>query len=180
MNVSRWGSGLRANTQMKKTEIEIRDFETSDLDRLQRIRGRAFEPVFRSFRALTGEAIAKVAFVDDDKEQADLLTRLCDPGTPEQMFVALVDGEIVGFAAMSLDHQKKSGEIGLNAVDPDHAGRGIGTKLYRFVLDRMKAAGMQIATVGTGGDESHAPARRAYEKAGFGPSIPSVWMYRSL
>ena len=34
--------------------------------------------------------------------------------------------------------------------------------------------------VGTGGDPSHAPARRAYEKAGFGPAIPSLYYYRAL
>jgi len=39
---------------------------------------------------------------------------------------------------------------------------------------------MAAATVGVGGDPSHAPARRAYEKAGFGPTILSLWMYGSL
>ena len=37
-----------------------------------------------------------------------------------------------------------------------------------------------VATVGTGGDPSHAPARRAYETAGFGPAIPSLTLYRLL
>ena len=81
---------------------------------------------------------------------------------------------------MSMDHKNRLGEIDLNAVHPDHAARGIGTQLYEFALQEMKAAGMRVATVGVGGDVSHAPARRAYEKAGFGPSIPSLWMYRSL
>lgn len=39
---------------------------------------------------------------------------------------------------------------------------------------------MALATVSTGGDPSHAPARRAYEKAGFGPGLPSVYLYRVL
>jgi hypothetical protein len=39
---------------------------------------------------------------------------------------------------------------------------------------------MALATVGTGGDPSHAPARRAYAKAGFGPAIPSLTLYRLL
>jgi hypothetical protein len=39
---------------------------------------------------------------------------------------------------------------------------------------------MQAATVSTGGDPSHAPARRAYEKAGFSAQIPSVWFCRTL
>jgi hypothetical protein len=38
----------------------------------------------------------------------------------------------------------------------------------------------RVATVATDGDASHAPARRAYEKAGFTAHIPSVWLCRKL
>ena len=31
-----------------------------------------------------------------------------------------------------------------------------------------------------GGDPSHAPARRAYEKVGFSVHLPSIYMYRKL
>jgi GNAT superfamily N-acetyltransferase len=65
-------------------------------------------------------------------------------------------------------------------VQPAHAGLGIGTAMYEHVLARMRALGMAVATVGTGGDPSHAPARRAHEKAGFGPAIPSITLYRLL
>jgi hypothetical protein len=52
--------------------------------------------------------------------------------------------------------------------------------MYHFAITRMKEAGMRVATVATGGDASHAPARRAYEKAGFAVQIPSVWLCRKL
>lgn len=52
--------------------------------------------------------------------------------------------------------------------------------MYDFAIARMKAAGMRVATVATGADASHAPARRAYEKAGFTVQIPSVWLCRKL
>jgi ribosomal protein S18 acetylase RimI-like enzyme len=92
----------------------------------------------------------------------------------------LSDHLIVGFVSFSLDQTKRIGEIGLNAVHPDHAGQGIGTMLYDFAIDRMRGAGMLLATVGVGGDPNHGPAQRAYRKAGFGPAIPSLWMYRVL
>ena len=44
---------------------------------------------------------------------------------------------------------------------------GIGPKLYDKVLQTMKEQGMEYATVTTGLDDGHAPARRAYQKAGF-------------
>lgn len=163
-----------------KEYCSIRPFERRDLDSLQRIRAAAFKPVFQSFRNIVGEDIAAVAFVDAEAEQARLLDSLCQPGPDRQVFVVEHEGGIVGFVSISFDHEKKIGEIGLNAVDPRHSGNGVGAKMYEFALEQMKKSGMAVATVGAGGDPSHAPARRAYEKAGFGPAIPSIHLYKSL
>ena len=65
------------------------------------------------------------------------------------------------------------------AVHPDHQGLGIGTELNNRALEEMKAAGILMVEVGTGGDESHAPARRSYEKAGY-TSLPLVRHYKHL
>lgn len=161
-------------------KLEIRGFQEADLEALQQIRAAAFAPIFRALREIVGPAISDVAFAAAETEQAALLAKLCAPTSPAQLFVAVIEARIVGFVAMSLDRDTKVGEIGLNAVHPDHAGQGIGTEMYDFVLRKMTDAGMRAATVGTGGDPSHAPARRAYRKAGFGPAVPSLWMYRTL
>ncbi len=158
----------------------VRPLEPGDLPALQSIRRAAFEPVFRSFRSIVGEEIAALAFVDADAEQAKLLDDICAAGSGHHVLVVTVDGETVGFVSFKTDAEKRTGEIGLNAVHPDHAGKGIGTWMYQHVLARMKELGMALAVVGTGGDSSHAPARRAYEKVGFGPAIPSVYLYRLL
>ena len=52
--------------------------------------------------------------------------------------------------------------------------------MYDFAVERMREAGMHVAVVSTGGDASHALARRAYEKAGFTVGIPSVWLSQKL
>lgn len=160
--------------------INIRPFQSGDLPVMQHIRSAAFQPVFESFRAIVGDRIAALALTEADAEQAQLLEDICKPDSTHQVLVASKGSEIVGFFSYTLDAAKRIGEIGLNAVHPDHAGHGIGTEMYAYALARMKEAGMAVATVGTGGDPSHAPARRAYEKAGFGPEIPSVYMYKLL
>lgn len=165
---------------MSASTIEIRPFEPADLEALQEIRAAAFAPIFASFREIVGEAIASIAFAQAEAEQAQLLAALSDANSKEHVFVATHNGAIAGFISYSLDANSKVGEIGLNAVHPDHAGLGIGTRLSEFAIAQMRAAGMRAAAVGAGGDPSHAPARRVYEKAGFGPSVPSVWMYRLL
>ncbi|MCI0882720.1 MAG: GNAT family N-acetyltransferase, partial [Chloroflexi bacterium] len=65
-------------------------------------------------------------------------------------------------------------------VHPHFQNRGIGTHMYTFVLDWLKGQGMKVISVSTGGDPSHAPARRAYEKAGFTCAIPSVRYYLEI
>lgn len=165
---------------MTASRPSIRPFRPEDLPTMQQVREAAFRPVFRSFAAIVGEEIAALAFPHADAEQGRLLDELCRPGSGSQVLVAAVDDAIVGFVSFSMSADRRTGEIGLNAVHPDHAGRGIGTALYEHVLTRMKACGVALATVGTGGDPSHAPARRAYQKAGFGPALPSLSLYKLL
>jgi GNAT superfamily N-acetyltransferase len=165
---------------MPRAGIAIRPCGARDIAALQEIRALAFRPVFASLRALLGRKIAGFAFAAAEAEQAKLLDDACATGGRSRVIVAELGGHPVGFVAMSFDRAKRVGEIGLNAVHPECAGRGIGTALYRFALGEMRKAGMRVAAVATGGDAGHAPARRAYEKAGFGPAIPTLWLYRTL
>lgn len=165
---------------MRNEKALIRPFEPDDKQTLDQIRILAFQPVFRSFRALLGEEIGPIVVAAAEQEQADYFDELCNSTSSHSVFVALVDGKTVGFASASLDPDTKIGELGFAAVHPEFAGQGIGTQLCEHCLAHMTAAGMKVAAVGTAGDPSHAPARRAYQKAGFGPTIPSLWMYRTL
>ncbi len=160
--------------------LTMRPFGPGDLAAVQRVRAAAFAPVFASFRAVVGDEIARHAFARAEDEQAGLLDGLCRDGSGHAVLVAEVGGEVVGFVSYTLDAATRTGEIGLNAVRPDRAGRGIGAAMYGQVLALMRQAGAAVAAVSTGGDPSHAPARRAYEKAGFGPALPSVTLYRTL
>jgi GNAT superfamily N-acetyltransferase len=165
---------------MTASDVSIRKLEAKDVEDLQEIRSLAFRPVFKSLRALLGTEIASVALATAEAEQAKLLAGLCADDSPSRVYVATLKDRPVGFVSVTLDEATKVGEIGLNAVHPDFARRGVATALLEIALQEMRRAGMRVAAVGTGGDESHAPARRAYEKAGFGPTIPTQWMYRVL
>lgn len=161
-------------------EIHFRPARPEDAARLQAIRRAAFAPVFASFRLILGDAIYDLAQRREDEAQEGLLTSLMAADSGWAVYVAQSGDEVVGFVAVRIDRERHVGEIGLNAVDPGQAGKGIGTAMYELAVASMKQAGMKVATVGTGGDPSHAPARRAYRKAGFDVEIPSVWMCRKL
>lgn len=157
----------------------IRPALASDLHEMQAIRTAAFAPIFASFRHMLGDEVYELAQRHEDEAQSELLPSLLDDGH-WSVFVALVDDVIVGFVSMRIDPERPVGEIGLNAVAPRMAGRGIGTHMYRYALDQMRAAGAKVATVATGGDPSHAPARRAYARVGFDRVTPGLWMCQRL
>lgn len=169
-----------ANARSGSKHCRIRRFHIEDLERLQAICHEAFKPVFKSFREKLGEEIYAINHPEDDREQAEYLARIAQSGSGADIFVAEIEEVIAGFVTVVLDRQKKVGTLDLNAVDPFYQGRSIGKKLYDYALNHMKEAGMEIAIVSTGGDDSHAPARRAYEKAGFDKVFPGVTMYRKL
>jgi GNAT superfamily N-acetyltransferase len=161
-------------------ELDFRLAQIEDEPRLQAVRAEAFRPVFSGFRSLLGDEIYDLAQRRDDEAQEALLRSLVNGDSGWELYGAHRGVELVGFVALHVNNETGVGEIGLNAVDPKHAGHGIGTAMYEFALRRMKQAGMKVAVVATGGDDGHAPARRAYRKAGFGVEIPSVWMCRKL
>ena len=165
---------------MPMADLRIRPVTPADAPILEQIREAAFAPVFASFRALLGEEIYRRAQAHEDAAHPALLTSLLRDDSGWEVHVAELDHQPVGFLALQLNTDRLVGEIGLNAVHPDRANHGIGTALYEFALERMRAAGMRVATVATGGDPSHAPARRAYAKAGFDVVFPNVWMCRVL
>jgi len=165
---------------MPTPELHFRRARPDDMGRLQSIRRAAFAPVFASFRAMLGDELYDLAQRRDDEAHDGVLSSMMSADSIWELYLAELGGTIVAFVAVRIDSATLVGEVGLNAVDPEHSGAGIGTAMYEFAVARLKQAGMKVATVGTGGDPSHAPARRAYEKAGFNARIPSLWMYRKL
>ncbi len=65
------------------------------------------------------------------------------------------------------------GVVDMIAVDPHYQRRGIATRLMASAVEHMRAEGMDIAALGTGGDPGHGPARALYETLGYTP-LPGV------
>ena len=162
----------------KQSVAKIRPYRAKDLDAVVNLSLLAWEPFFTSFKGIVGPDIDKLLHPDWKKMQTKLVTDACK-GRKLKVWVAELEGEVVGFFAMKLDHKEKMGEVYLLAVHPGYSSRGVGTELNLAALEKMKEAGMKIAKVDTGGDPSHAPARRSYEKAGY-VGMPVVHYYKDL
>ena len=161
--------------------VAIRPATPEDSQCCQEIAVAAWIPIYASSRAALGDDVYTHLHPDGLASKArqiaaafvahlDHILVASDPHTKE----------ILGFATFRLDHERKVGEIGNNAVDPARRGRGIGATLYEHVLARFRQEGMTVARVTTGLDDAHAPARAAYKKVGFERGTESVTYYQKL
>lgn len=145
----------------------IRTFEARDRDALVALSLRAWAPVFASLEKVLGPSgIYARLHPDWRADQRDAVTAVC-ASADDQVWVAETGTTVAGFVAVRLHHEAGIGEITMLAVDPDHQRTGVGTLLTSFALERIKAGGMTVAMVETGGDSGHAPARHTYERTGF-------------
>jgi ribosomal protein S18 acetylase RimI-like enzyme len=147
-----------------------------DVDAIVDLSLRAWEPVFASFLDLLGPRLFGRFYPEWKSQQAtDVRAALAANLT----WVGVCDGAVAGFVNVIMKTDDLSGEIYMIAVDPTYQRRGVAGTLTNLALDEMRARGLTLATVGTGADPGHAPARRTYEAAGFTP-WPSVLYVRML
>lgn len=160
----------------------IRPFQPADTELLTDLSLRAWEPVYDAWRALLGESIYALAYPDWRRIQAATVRTTCAQHAATTL-VAEVDGQVVGFASVVLGAHDadgpRSGDLELIAVDPSVHRAGVGRALTDACLDLMREAGCAYASVWTGGDDGHGPARAMYEASGF-TALPVVHYYREL
>jgi ribosomal protein S18 acetylase RimI-like enzyme len=158
--------------------LRIRPVHEEDVEAVVGLSLVAWVPVFHSFRQILGEGIYHAIWPEWQKSQRESIEGVCRD-TKTEVLVAEVDGRPVGFVAYELHREDKTAEVVLLAVDPAYQNRGIGTELNRVALEQIKESGIELVRVETGGDPSHAPARRSYEKAGY-TGLPLVRYFKKL
>lgn len=154
----------------------VRAFTPTDTDRIIELSLAAWQPVFDSFRTILGEALYLRVHPDWRTDQAASVRGAIEKNLT---WVAVTDDRVTGFVNVIFDDAARSAEIYMIAVDPAAQRQGIGNMLTEYALAEMRARGIDLAIVATGGDPGHAPARAAYEKAGF-TGVPQVWYAKQL
>lgn len=159
--------------------LQIRPACDNDVEDLVRLSLLAWAPVFSSFEQVLGHNIYALIWPDWRTGQRDAVETVCKDDEKTTVWVAELDGTVVGFLAIELNIKDKIGDVAWLAVHPEYQNLGIGTELNSFALKEMKESGMKMARAETGGDPSHAPARRSYEKAGY-TALPLVRYFKDL
>ncbi len=144
----------------------IRFCREEDLETLSAIAKAAWMRIFDGFEERIGKDLYNVVNPDCRNSKGPWLRKYFAEH-PDRIYVAERNGRIVGFISFFFNENTKVGIISNNAVDPDCGEKGVGQEMYKAVLQRFRDEGMKAAMVTTGLDDAHAPARRAYERAGF-------------
>jgi ribosomal protein S18 acetylase RimI-like enzyme len=158
--------------------MNIEPYDPRHIEDVVRLSLRAWAPVFVSLKQVLMPAVWESFYPEGWQQSQDKSVRDACASADMKTWVAIESGTVAGFVVLRF-HEGKLGEIYMIAVDPDFQRRGIAMALTDFAVARMKEAGMEIAMVETGGDPGHAPARAAYEKAGF-RVLPLARYFRKL
>ena len=158
------------------SELIIREATLSDASCAQKIACECWQNIYDGYLAQLGEEIYNLVYVTDPiRVKGEKVAEVVKAG---RAFVAELDGVICGFATYAVE-----GNVGAlkdNAVKSGYQGLGIAGQLYEAVFEKLRELGCAVVRVGTGLDDAHAPARRAYEKAGFDASLSSITYYKKL
>ena len=139
-------------------------------DDIMRIAVMGWQNIRKEQKKLLGEEIYDLLFTDWQTSKCNAVKGALQK--EDRGYVALINGKVAGFVTwLSSDGCPILGTIGNNAVSPEFTGRGVGTAMYSYVLDRMERCGIKYVNVTTGLDDGHAAARHTYEKIGFDRKI---------
>ncbi|MBE6695340.1 MAG: GNAT family N-acetyltransferase [Ruminococcaceae bacterium] len=159
------------------SEYNIRPATPEDTDTLVKIALNEWKAIYEGYRQQMGDELYFTFFPDCNADKEAQIRRNVAAGN---CFVTECDGKIAGFINYVYSEAEKIGTISNNAVSSEFRGRGIGPRQYEFIFDRLRSLGAIAVKVTTGLDEGHAPARRAYEKAGFSANTKSITYYKKL
>ena len=159
---------------------QIRRMKPEDLGRVCEIAVLAWKHIHDSAMLIMGKEMHETLCANWEEKKARAITDHWQRHPEWVRVVESVDHQVVAFLTFRIDPEKSLGTICNNAVSPELQGKGIGTAMYACALKLFREEGMAFASVGTGLDDGHAKARKAYQKVGFDVAQPHVTYYQKL
>ena len=148
--------------------MHIRPLEVDDYPATLDLLVATFAPLFEDYvRPLLGAQVFDHQHGHWEQDYRDVLPTLHVPESGRHAAVAHpADGAIAGLVSWRFDDRPHHGEISLLAVSPLHGRRHIGRRLCEHAIHHLRAGGVDVVQIATGGDPFHAPARALYESLG--------------
>lgn len=128
-----------------------------------------------------GQLLSKV-YRDYDRRHKDNVARVVEIAKAARIFVADLNGQIIGTAAVELSNESKYPEFPTNsayvravAVDAQYRRQGIGTALMQSIENLANLFGKTSLVLRT--FETMVEAQKMYEKYGFKRAPDMDWKY---
>lgn len=158
--------------------MNMREYRPEDLDTVMAIANAAWQPIRKMSREAIGDRISDLFNPAGDAVSKGLQVKEQLDSGRYGAAVCEHDGQVVGFITYRVDGF--CAEICNNAALPDSGLKGVGQTMYQYVLNLFRSQGLKVVKVTTGLDWAHAPARRAYERAGFRKHLDSTTYFMEL
>lgn len=97
---------------------------------------------------------------------------------PSSTFVAIVDGQIIGFICTRLYQPRRLGHVANLAVEQSHQGQGVGRAMLDHALEYFETHGMNFARIET--LEQNEKARTFYPSLGFKEVGRQIFYFKEL
>lgn len=150
--------------------FEIRPFEDGDLDRLLEITVEGFDGASIEQRIDRRLPTMEPPMDWTGRKRQDIVEDV--RRHPDGCFVAVSDGEVVGYVTTSLYPDRLQGRIPNLAVDARHRRQGIGRALLERALVDLRARGARVARIETLAD--NAAGHSLYTSLGFEELVRQV------
>ena len=158
--------------------MNMRAYKSDDLEAVMAIADQAWQPIRKMSREALGDFISDILNPAGDAQSKGLQVKEQIDGGNYGIAVCEHDRMVVGFITYRIDGVW--GEICNNAACPPEGVKGVGQCMYAYVKDVFRQNGVKFVKVVTGLDYAHAPARRAYERAGFVKHLDSTTYFMEL
>lgn len=142
--------------------MTIRPFCPEDLDRVLAVTVDSFGPV--SIDRNIEERFGLLAGTDWKERKAKDVARDTEL-FPEGCFVAVEDGQVIGYITSVINEEAKVGRIPNLAVDPAYRRRGVASSLIQRALDFFRERRLVLARIET--LEQNVPTQDIYPRFGF-------------
>ena len=144
--------------------ITIREAVVADAAAIARIHTDSWQHAYRGI--LHDAFLARISVSERTVKWTGFLE---NPRPKTSTFVALNEGFIVGFCRVGASRIEgaaaTASELYAIYLDPNHTGKGVGSKLHDAGLDRLRSAGFKSATLWALAENE--TARSFYERKGW-------------
>lgn len=158
--------------------MNIREYRESDLPDVMAIANEAWAPIRRMSREALGDAISDRLRPEGDGVSKGLEVKSQLESGQYGILICEHENAVVGFITFKIE-----GDMGIicnNAAKKETGLKGIGQTMYHALLQLFREKSLKTVQVTTGLDWAHAPARRAYERAGFKRCLDSRTYFMDL